>query len=58
LTLTAIGRCLVTLGRADEAVEPLREAHDVLAALRAAPAIAEVDRLLADPMELPGDVGA
>jgi tetratricopeptide (TPR) repeat protein len=40
------GRCLLALGRAPEAHEPLREAREVFAKLDAKPALAETDALL------------
>lgn len=40
------GRCLLALGRAAEAYEPLREAREVFAKLGAKPALAETDALL------------
>ncbi len=58
LTLAGTGRCLLRLGRADEAVEPLRQARDVFAALRARPAIAEVDALLEEAAGSSGKIGA
>jgi hypothetical protein len=41
------GRCLLMLARAAEAREPLRTARDIFSSLGARPALAEVDRLLA-----------
>jgi hypothetical protein len=41
------GRCLVTLGRAVEARRPLAEARTIFERLGAAPALAEMDMLLA-----------
>jgi class 3 adenylate cyclase/tetratricopeptide (TPR) repeat protein len=43
----AVGRCLVSLGRVGEAVDPLREARDVFAAPGATALVADVDDLLA-----------
>ena len=40
------GRCLVALGRAPEAVEPLGQAHDIFERLGARPALAETDQVL------------
>ena len=41
------GRCLLALGRAPEAAQPLHEAHEIFARLGARPALAETDVLLA-----------
>jgi len=41
------GRCLVTLGRAPEAVAPLAAAREIFARLGAKPALAETEALLA-----------
>jgi hypothetical protein len=41
------GRCLLTLGRQNEAAEHLRAARERFGALKAAPLVAEVDDLLA-----------
>ena len=41
------GRCLVALGRADEAQEPLSAAREIFARLGANPALGETDALLA-----------
>lgn len=41
------GRCLLALGRAAEAREPLRTARDILTSLGARPTLTDVDRLLA-----------
>jgi hypothetical protein len=40
------GRCLLTLGKADEAGEPLTGAHEIFERLGAKPALTEVDDLL------------
>jgi len=40
------GRCLLLLGRPEEAREPLRAAHDIFASLGASPVLADVKRLL------------
>ena len=40
------GRCLVAIGRAPEAAQPLREAREFFARLGAKPALVEVDQLL------------
>jgi class 3 adenylate cyclase/tetratricopeptide (TPR) repeat protein len=40
------GRCLVALGRPDEATDPLRTARDLFAAMGAQPSVAETDALL------------
>ena len=40
------GRCLVALGREQEAAQPLKQAREIFARLGAKPAMAEVDRLL------------
>jgi class 3 adenylate cyclase/tetratricopeptide (TPR) repeat protein len=45
--LHGAGRCLVALGRAQEATSPLREARELLAGLGAQPAVERVDDLLA-----------
>jgi tetratricopeptide (TPR) repeat protein len=45
-SLLGAGRCLLALGRADEAKPRLNEARDIFAGLEAAPALAEVDALL------------
>jgi hypothetical protein len=49
------GRCLLALGRAPEAAQPLREAREIFARLGARPALEETDALLeqVDPA-LPG----
>jgi tetratricopeptide (TPR) repeat protein len=41
------GRCLVALGRAQQATAPLREARELFAQLGAKPALERVDDLLA-----------
>jgi len=41
------GRCLLSLGQLAEARAPLRTARVIFATLRAKPALADVDRLLA-----------
>jgi hypothetical protein len=41
-----LGRCLIALGRTDEAGSPLVAARDVFVTLRAKPSIAEVDGLI------------
>ena len=41
-----LGRCLVALGREDEARAPLHRARDLFAPLKAAPALSEIDALL------------
>ena len=41
-----LGRCLVSLGRAREADQPLRRAREQFASLGAAAALAETDTLL------------
>jgi len=46
--LLGLGRCLIALGRASEAAVPLRQAGQIFASLRAKPAIAEADALLAE----------
>jgi class 3 adenylate cyclase/tetratricopeptide (TPR) repeat protein len=46
--LLGAGRCLLALGRADEARTPLADAREIFAALRARPSLAEVDALLDD----------
>jgi class 3 adenylate cyclase/tetratricopeptide (TPR) repeat protein len=48
LTLTGEARCLLELGRDDEAEPLLREAREVLTPLRARPALAEVEALLGE----------
>jgi tetratricopeptide (TPR) repeat protein len=48
--LLGAGRCLLALGRADEARAPLVDAREIFAALRARPSLAEVDALLDDPL--------
>ena len=45
--LLGVGRCLVSLGRAGEGVDPLREARDLFAAPGATVLVAEADDLLA-----------
>ena len=40
------GRCLVQLGRSTEAAQVLQQAREIFARLRAAPALAETERLL------------
>jgi tetratricopeptide (TPR) repeat protein len=47
-SLLGSGRCLLALGRADEARPRLNEARDIFARLGARPALAEVDALLGD----------
>jgi class 3 adenylate cyclase/tetratricopeptide (TPR) repeat protein len=47
-SLLGAGRCLLALGRADEAGPRLNEARDIFARLGARPALAEVDALLGD----------
>ena len=44
--LLGLGRCLIALGRADEAGSPLTAAREVFVTLRARPSIAEVDGLI------------
>jgi tetratricopeptide (TPR) repeat protein len=44
--LLGLGRCLIALGRADEAGSPLAAAREVFAKLRARPSLAEVDSLV------------
>lgn len=46
------GRCLLSLERANEAVQPLSEARDLFAQLGAAPALAETDLLLLESAAL------
>jgi class 3 adenylate cyclase/tetratricopeptide (TPR) repeat protein len=46
------GRCLLALGRGSEAIEPIRRAREVFAALDARPRLGESDTLLAQAMEL------
>ena len=46
LALLGAGRCLLELGRSNEAGERLRAARDVLGGLGAAPSVAETDLLL------------
>jgi class 3 adenylate cyclase/tetratricopeptide (TPR) repeat protein len=45
--LHGVGRCLVALGRAQEATTPLRDARELFARLDAQPAVEQVDDLLA-----------
>jgi hypothetical protein len=40
------GRCLVEVGRPEEATEPLRTARELFAAMGAQPSLAEADSLL------------
>jgi tetratricopeptide (TPR) repeat protein len=47
LALAGAGRCLLSLGRPNEAVARLREARDQFASLAASPLVADVDALLA-----------
>jgi hypothetical protein len=47
LALAGAGRCLLELGRANEAAERLQEARARFAELRASPLVAETDALLA-----------
>ena len=44
--LLGLGRCLIALGRADEAGSPLTAAREVFVTLRARPSIEEVDGLI------------
>jgi class 3 adenylate cyclase/tetratricopeptide (TPR) repeat protein len=44
--LLGLGRCLVELGRREEAAEPLQRAREIFGSLGAKPAIVEADRLL------------
>jgi tetratricopeptide (TPR) repeat protein len=46
LTLTGAARCLLLVGRSGEADALLTQAREVLAPLRARPALAEIDALL------------
>lgn len=48
LALLGSARCLLALGRRTDATPVLHEARDIFAALKAAPALAEVDALLGD----------
>jgi tetratricopeptide (TPR) repeat protein len=51
LTLTGAGRCLLQLGRREEAIQALAGSREVLTPLRAAPALSEIDELLGDESE-------
>jgi len=53
-SLLGQGRCLIGLERANEAAQPLNEAHDLFDRLGAAPALAETDSLLQEATELRG----
>jgi tetratricopeptide (TPR) repeat protein len=44
--LHGCGRCLVALGRASDAIKPLKEAREIFESLGAMPALAETDGLL------------
>ena len=46
------GRCLTALGRPAEATSALQQAHEIFDALRAAPALAEIDGLLRQAPQL------
>jgi len=48
------GRCLLTLGRSSQAREPLHAARDIFSSLGANPALADVNRLLAEATALTG----
>jgi predicted ATPase/class 3 adenylate cyclase len=48
------GRCLLPLGRAAEAREPLRAARDIFTSLGANPVLADANRLLAEATALAG----
>jgi hypothetical protein len=48
------GRCLLTLGRSTQAREPLHAARHIFASLGANPALADVNRLLAEATALTG----
>ena len=45
--MAGAGRCLLELGRANEAAERFRSARDRYRSLQAAPLVAEVDSMLA-----------
>ncbi|HXG77027.1 MAG TPA: adenylate/guanylate cyclase domain-containing protein [Gaiellaceae bacterium] len=50
-------RCLLALGRAGEALEPLSAAHEIFSELRAVPFVEEAARLLASTERLALDAG-